>query len=159
MTIESDINEPTIHYSYGRQQSIIPDSRNDLNLPKESFNKNTPISPVHITKARPYATANDIPMPQEPSEISEISFPSMMLNSVKTKSEVRMFFSDEAPKISLALGPYCTPTPPRKQKQEISLERSILNERKVAAHLQHLWSTLACKDHNEGSEWNLDFHF
>ena len=38
VTINSDSNEPTMPYEFGRQLPIIPPSLNDLNLPPNPFN-------------------------------------------------------------------------------------------------------------------------
>ena len=38
VTIDSDLNEPTMPYGFGRQLPVSPPNRNHLNLPLNPFN-------------------------------------------------------------------------------------------------------------------------
>ena len=56
VTIESVSKQPTIPYGYERQQTVIPPSFNDLNLPMNPFIIITIVSPAATTEAQQYST-------------------------------------------------------------------------------------------------------
>ena len=47
VTNKSNSNEPTILYGYGRQQSIVPPSLNELNFPLNPFNVLNTMAVIH----------------------------------------------------------------------------------------------------------------
>ena len=66
LTIDSDLNERTIPYRFGRQLPIIQPSPNDLNLPPNPFNILATMAPVNPTGVGLYK--NHIPQSPEPSD-------------------------------------------------------------------------------------------
>ena len=80
VTIDSDSNEPTMPYGFGRQLPIIPPSMNDLNLPPNPFNILATMAPVSPTRDG----HDDIYSPQspEPCDPSPISTPPMNLSTI-----------------------------------------------------------------------------
>ena len=73
VTIDSDFNEPTITYGFGRQLPIIPPNLNDLNLPPNPFN-----ILATMVVANPAEDGSDekySPQSPEPSDPSSISTP------------------------------------------------------------------------------------
>ena len=67
LTLDSDSNDPTIPYGLGSQQSIVPPSLNDLNLPLNPFNVLATMAVVRVDDA-------DSPHSPEPS-ISSFNAP------------------------------------------------------------------------------------
>ena len=83
VTLESDSNGPTMPIGYARQQSIIPPSVKNLNLPINPFKVMTPISPAPITKGQTHPPqTNDIPIQEDVFDVSDISTPSLLVSSV-----------------------------------------------------------------------------
>ena len=68
VTIESDSNEPTFPYASGAQNTIVPPSLNDLNLPADSFNVLASMEVIRQDQ-------EDSPQSPEPSDPSPISTP------------------------------------------------------------------------------------
>ena len=66
LTIDSDSNEPTIPYGFGRQLPFIPPNLNDLNLPPNPFNKLATMAVVNTAKDS--YDDNYSPQSPEPSE-------------------------------------------------------------------------------------------
>ena len=75
-TIDSDSNEPTMPYGFGRQLPIIQPSLIDMNLPPNPFNI---LSTMVV--ANHQQNDNYSPQSPEPSEPSPISTPSMNVSS------------------------------------------------------------------------------
>ena len=48
VTLDSDSNDPTMPYEFGRQQPIVPPSLNDLNLPPIPFNVLATIAVIRV---------------------------------------------------------------------------------------------------------------
>ena len=73
LTIDSDSNDSTMPYGFGRQLPIIPPSLNDLNLPPNPFNVSATMAVVNPTEDG----YNDDYSPQssEPSDPSPVSTP------------------------------------------------------------------------------------
>ena len=75
VTIDSESNEPTFPYAFGAQHSIVPPSLHDLNLPPNPFN-------VLATMAVIQQDQRNSSQSPKPSDLSQISTPSMKLNSI-----------------------------------------------------------------------------
>ena len=73
VTIDSDSNEPTMPYGFGRQLSIIPPSLNDLNRQPNPLNVLATMAVVNPTEDG--YDQNYSPQSPEPSEPSPISTP------------------------------------------------------------------------------------
>ena len=70
VTINSDSNEPTMPYGFGRQLPIIPPSLNDLNLPPNPFDILTKMVVVNQENGFDENYSPQSPGPSEPSPIS-----------------------------------------------------------------------------------------
>ena len=157
-TINDNSNEPTIPYGFGRQLSIVPPSRNDLNLPPNLFNILATMAVVHQTQN----THDDNYSPQSPapSELSSISTPPMNVSAFNnwetsyTSTDDNTFYTSDEPRRvywdlssdddlgssvprnpSVASKPCLTPPPPRAQKRKISLGISFPKDGGVSGHI------------------------
>ena len=75
VTIDSNSNEPTMPYGFGRQLPIFPPRLNDLNVPPNPFNilaAMAVVNPAEGSYDKKYS-----PQPPEPLEPSPISTPPM----------------------------------------------------------------------------------
>ena len=79
VTIDDDINEPTMPYGFGRQLPIIPPRLNDLNLPPNPFNILATMAVASNTEETNHD--NYSPQSSDPSERSPISTPPMNLSA------------------------------------------------------------------------------
>ena len=102
VTIDSDSNEPTMPYRFGRQLPIIPTTLSDLNLPPNPFS-----IPATMAIARSTAEGHDknySPRSPEPSEPSPISTSPMILSTIEgwetphTTTDDNTFYSDDEPR-------------------------------------------------------------
>ena len=101
VTIDSDSNEPTMPYGFGRKLPIVPSSLNELNLPPNPFN-------ILNTMAVVTQTQNDndeySPQSPEPSEPSPISTPPMNVSTFNswetphTTTADNTFYSEDEPR-------------------------------------------------------------
>ena len=130
VTIDSDSNEQTMPYGFGRQLPIIPPSLNDLNLPPSPF-KILALMAVVNTAEDGY---DDNYSPQSPefSEPSLILTPSMNVSTIdgwetpRTTTDDNTFYSDDEPRRIYFLPLTPTPAPPpRKLKRKLSLGMSF----------------------------------
>ena len=96
VTIESDSNELTIPYVFGKQHPIVPSSLNDLNLTPNQFK-------VLATMAVIQTDEEYSPQLPEPSNPSPISTPPMNLSTIEgwetphTSTDGYTFHSDDEP--------------------------------------------------------------
>ena len=130
-TIDDNSNEPTMPFGFGRQLPIIPPSLNDLNLPPNPFNILATMAVANNTQE-----ANDdnySPQSPEPSELSPISTPPMIVSafnnwetSYTTTNDDTIYSSDEPRRIYF-LPPTISPppSPPSKKKRRLSLGKSF----------------------------------
>ena len=94
VTLDSDSNNPTVPYGFGSQQSIVPPSLNDLNLPSNPFN---------VLETMAVIRADDAYSPQspEPSIPSPISTLPMNVSAIEgwdntyTTTDDNAFYSSE----------------------------------------------------------------
>ena len=149
-------------YGYGRQQRIIPPSPKSLHLPINHSNLMTPISQAPITEEQlPPPTIAGIPIQEGVFSVSEISTPSMLvstLNVCETSSDVGISYSDEPGQKFLAASPSSTTPPPGQQKRQLSIGRSFLQKRSVAAVLQSLQSTRTSRNDTSMLRVNSKFY-
>ena len=158
ITINDDSNERTMPYGFGRQLPIVPPSLNDLKLPPNPFNILATMAVVHQTQN----TQDDNYSPQspEPSELSSISSPPMIVSAFNswetsyTSTDNNTFYtSDEPPRVywdlssdddlgssvprnpSVASSACTTPPPPRAQKRKLSLRMSFPKDGGVSQHI------------------------
>ena len=143
VTLDSDSNDPTIPYGFGSQQSIVPPSLNDLNLPPNPFNVLATMAVVRVDDA--YS-----PQSPEPSIPSPISTPPMDVSTIEgwdtthTTIDDNTFYTDDEPRrvywdISssdtfdsneprnafVASSPSSTPPPAPQQKRKLSIGMSF----------------------------------
>ena len=144
VTLESDSNDPTITYGFGRQQPVVPPSLNDLNLPPNPLNVLATMSVVQVDDA-------NSPQSPEPSILSPISTPPMNVSTIEgwgdtthTTTDDATFYTSDEPRrvywdisssntfdsneprnVSLASSPSSTPPPPRRQKRKLSIGMSF----------------------------------
>ena len=141
VTINSDSNEPTLPYGFGRQLPIVPPSLNDLNLPHNPFNILATMAVANYTD-----DANDdnySPQSPELSGPSPISTPPMNVSafnswetSYTTTDDDTFHSSDEPRRIYFLLpSPSTPPSPPRRQKRKLSLGMSFPKEAGVSQHI------------------------
>ena len=97
VTIDSDSNEPTFPYGFVNQNSIVPPSFKDLNLPHNSFN-------VFATMAVIRRDEEYIPQSPEPSGLSPISTRSRNVSTTEgwqtpqTTTDDNTFYSEGEPR-------------------------------------------------------------
>ena len=101
LTIDSDSNESTMPYGFGRQLMNIPPSLNALNLPQNPFN-----ILATMVIAKPTTRGHDenySPQSPEPSDPSQISTSAMNFSTNKgwetphTTTDGNTFYSDDEP--------------------------------------------------------------
>ena len=153
--IDSDSNDPTMPYAFGRQLPIVPPSLNDLNLPPNPFNI---LATMAIT-TNVGNTHDDNYSPQspEPSDVSSISTPPMNVSAFRswemsyTSTDDNTFYTSDEPRRvywdlgsddssdrrypSVASSPCVTPPPPRAQKRKLSLGMSFPKDGGVSQHI------------------------
>ena len=147
VTIDSNSNEATIPYGFGSQHPIVPPSINDLNMPPNPFN-------VLATMAVIRADEKYSPQSPEPFVRSRISTPPINVSTIEgsetthTTTDDSIFYTDDEPRrvywdisstdtfnsneprnVSVASSPPSTPTPPRKQKKNLSMGMSFHKKR------------------------------
>ena len=140
VTIDSDSNEPTMPYGFGRQLRIIPSNLNDLNLPPDPFNILATMVVVNHT-----ADGHDEnygPQSPEPSEPSTISTHPMNLSTIEgwetphTTTDDHTFYSDDEPRwIYFPPSSPSPPPPPRKLKRKLIPGMSFPKRRGVSQHV------------------------
>ena len=102
VTIDSDSNEPTKPYGFGRQLPIISPNLNDLNLPPNPFNILATRAVVNL--AEDGYDENYSPQSPESSEPSPISTPAMNISTIDgwetphTTTDANTFYSDDEPR-------------------------------------------------------------
>ena len=145
VTIESDSNEPTMPYGFGRQLPNILLNFNELNLPPNPFN-----IPATVAVANPTAEEHDenySPQSLEPSEPSPTSTPPMNLCSIEgwdtphTTTDDNTFYSDDEPRRNYFLpSSPCPLLPTRRLKQ--TEPRNVFTKKRgtVVARLRGLWT-------------------
>ena len=158
VTIDSDSNEPTMPYRFGRQLPIVPPSLNDLNLPPNPFN----ILATMAIATNTGGTNDDNYSPQSPapSELSSKSTPPMNFSAFRswetssTSTDDDTFYSSDEPRRvywdlssddefcssdrripSVASSPCVTPLPPRAQKRKLGLGMSFPKDGGVSQHI------------------------
>ena len=156
ITVNDDSNGPP--YGFGRQLPIVPPSLNDLNLPPNPFNILATMAVVHQTQS----THDDNYSPQspEPSELSSISTPPMIVSAFRswetsyTSTDDNTFHTSDEPRRvhwdlssdvvlgssvprnpSVASSPCVTPPPPRARKRKLSLGMSFPKDGGVSQHV------------------------
>ena len=148
VTTDSDSNKPTLPYAFGNQQSLIPPSLNDLNLPHNPFN-------VLATMAVIRANEQNSPQSLEPSVPSPISTPPIFVSTIEgwetphtmtddntvysSENEPRRdywdfspdgtFDSNEPRRVSPVSSPSSTPPDPPRQKRKLSMGMSFPKKR------------------------------
>ena len=152
VTLDSDLNDPTIPYGFGSQQPIVQPSLNDLNLPPNPFN-------VLATRTVIQHNHEDSPQSPEPSDPSPISTPPMNVSTIEgwdtthTTTDDNRFYTDDEPRriyldisssdtfdsneprdVSVASRPSSTPPPPRGQKTKLSIGMSFPKSEGVSQH-------------------------
>ena len=148
VTIQSDLNEPTRPYGYGRQQPILPPSLNDLNLPSKPYNVLTTMAVIKPEEE------NIVQSPEqffEPSHPSPISTPPRNLSTLErwetphTTTDDKAFYLEDEPRriywdnsststfdsneprtISFTSSSSSTPPLPRRQKMKLSMSMYFL---------------------------------
>ena len=122
VTTDSDSNEPTMPYGFGRQFPIIPPKLHDLNLPRHSFNILATMTVVNSVEDG--YDENYSPQSPEPSKPSPISTPPMNISSIDgwetphTTTDDNTFYSDDEPRRIYFLPSTPIPAPPpRKLKK------------------------------------------
>ena len=140
LTIDSDSNEPTMPYGFGRQLQVIPPSLNDLNLPPNPFNILATMAVVnHVEDGY---VDNHRPQLPEPLEPSPISTPPMNISSIDgwetphTTKDDNIFYSDDELRRTYFLP--STPTPPlpsRKLKRKLGLGMFFPKREGVLQHV------------------------
>ena len=130
VTIDSDSNEPTMQYGFGRQLPFILASLNDLNLPPNPFN--ILVTMVVVNPAEDGSDENYSPQSPEPSDPSQILRPPMNISTIEgwetphTTMDDHKFYSDDESRRIYFLPSSPPPTPPhRKLKRELSLGMSF----------------------------------
>ena len=144
VTIDSESNEPTFPYGFGKQKPIMPPSPNDLNLPPNPFN-------VMATMAVIRQDEEYSPQSPEPSDPSPISTPPMNMSTIEggqtphTTTDDNTFYlskgdpswvyrdfspdksfdSNEPRRVSPAANPSSTTPHPPKQKRKLSMGMSF----------------------------------
>ena len=125
VTFESDSNEPTLPYGYGRQQPIIFSSLNVLNLPMSHFNVIIIFSPAPETEAQWYPTqVHNSPISPEVFDISVVSTLTMEMSTVDAWQRAAQLVTIESKgprRITVASNPSSALTTTRTQKQKLSL--------------------------------------
>ena len=121
VTNDSDSNEPTMPYGFGRQLPIIPPGFNDLNLPPNPSNILATMAVVNQEDGYDEIYS---PKSPEPSEPSPKSTPPMNVSTVvgwetpHTTTDDNTFYSDDESRRIYFLPPTPTPPPPpRKLKK------------------------------------------
>ena len=155
--IDSDSNDPTLPYGFGRQFPIVPPSLSDLYLPPNPFNILATMAVVNQTE-----NAHDetyCPQSPEPSELSSISTPPMNVSTVNswetsfTTTDDNTFYTSDEPRrvywaissddhfgsndqrnLSVASSGCGTPPPPRAQKRNLSIGMSFPKKGGVSQH-------------------------
>ena len=139
VTLDSDSNNPTITYGFGSQQSIVPPSLNDLNLPPNPFNVLATMAVIRADDAySPQSPEPSIPSPTStrPMNVSTIEG----WDTTYTTTEDATFYTDDEPRrvyrhilssdtfdaneprnVSVAPSPSSTPPPPRRQKRKLTI--------------------------------------
>ena len=141
VTIDSESNEPTMPYGFGRQLPIIPPSLINLNLPLNPFNILATMAVVN--NAEDGYDDNYRPQSPEPSEPSPISTPSMNVSTIDgwetpdmTMDDNTFYSDDETRRINFSPSTPTPPMPPRKLKRKLSLGMSFPKRGGVS---QHVW--------------------
>ena len=155
VTLDSDSNDPTIPYRFGSQQSIVPPSLNDLNLPPNPFNVLATMAVVRVDNANsPHSPEPSIPSPfsTPPLNVSTIEGWDTMYNTTDdntfylSENEPRRvywdisssdtFDSNEPRNVSVASS--LSSTPPSaastKTKRKLSLGMSFRKNKGVSQH-------------------------
>ena len=102
VTIDSDSNEPTKPYGFGRRLPIIPASLNDLSLPPNPFNFLATMVVVNPTEDG--HDVNYSPQSPDLSELSPISTPPKNLSTFNiwetphTTTDDNIFYSEDEPR-------------------------------------------------------------
>ena len=140
VTIDSDLNEPTMQYGYGRQPPKIPPSLMNLNLAPNPFK-------ILATMAVANSTAeghneNYSPQSPEPSEPSPIATPPMNLITIEgweiphtTTDDNTVYSDDEPSRIHFLPSSPFPPLPLRKLKRKLSLGISFPKRGGVSKHV------------------------
>ena len=102
LTIDSDSNEPTMPYGFGRQLPIIPPSLNDLNLLPNPFNILSTMAVVnHTEDGNNHEYSPLSPEPSDPSPISTLLMNVSTFNSWETPHTTTddiTFYSEDEPR-------------------------------------------------------------
>ena len=141
VTIDSDSNELTMTYGFGRQLPIIPPSLNDLNLPPNPFN--VPATMAVVNPTEDGYDKNYGPQSPEPSEPSPISTPPTNVSTCDswetphtTTDDNTFSSSDEARRIYFfPPSPSSPPSPPRKMERKLEMEMSFPKTGGVSEHV------------------------
>ena len=155
-TIDSDSNKPTFPYGFGNQNTIIPPSLNDLNLPHNPFNVLATMAVFRVDEQYSLQSPEpSIPSPifKPPMNVStiegwETSHTSTDDNTTYSSeneptrvyldfSPNETFDSNEPRQVSPASNPSSTPPPPPRQKRKLSIGMSFPQKSgSVAEHLR-----------------------
>ena len=119
ITINSDLNDPTIPYACERKDPIIPPSLNDLNLPPNPFKILATMVVLPPTVRQ--CDKRDAPQSPEPSDPFPILTPPITISKNEgwvTPSDADSFHSDhETRRVNLL----STPSPPYREKRKLSM--------------------------------------
>ena len=164
VTLDSDSNDPTVHYGFGHQQPIVPPSLKDLNLPPNPFN---------VLPTMAVILVHDEYSPQSPEptilfQSQRLRGTSVLLkggtqrinttdnDTFNTDDEPRRVYWDisssdtfdfnEPRNVSVASSPSSTPPSPSRQKRRLSMGMSFPQKMgSVAAHLRGMRPTLTAR--------------
>ena len=141
--IQSDSNEPTMAYVFGRQLPFIPPSLKDLNLPPNQLNRLATMAVASPTEEG--HDKNYIPQSPEPSEPSTISTPPLNLSTIDgwetphtTRDDIT-FYSEDKPRRIWFLPSIPSSPPPRKLKRKLSFGVTIRKRGGVSQHVCVAW--------------------
>ena len=152
VTLDSDSNDPTMPYGFGKQQPIVPPRLNDLNLPPNPFNMLATMAVIRVDDEHsPQSPEPTIPSPilTPPMNVSTIEG----WDSTRTTTDNDTFYTDDEPRrvhwdisssdtfdsneprnVSVASSPSSTPPPPPRQKRRLSMGMSFPQKRGVSQH-------------------------
>ena len=158
VTIDTDLNEPTKPYGFGRQLPIIPPCLNNLNLPPNPFNILATMVVVNPTEdGHDENFSPQAPEPSDPSPIStppmnlctndgwEISHTTMDYNTFYSEDESRRvhwislldetFHSEGEARPIYMLSTPSPPPPPRKMKRKLEMGMFFPKTRGLSQHV------------------------
>ena len=139
VTIDPDLNEPTMPMRFGRQLAIIPPNLNDLGLSPNSFNILATMLPVNATgDGHGDNYSNQSPEPSGPSPISTLPMNLKTIDGWETPhtttDDITLYSEDKPKRIYLFSCP-SPPSPPRKIKRKLEMGVSSPKGGRVSQHV------------------------